>query len=204
MEAKHKNLLIGGLLAIVLIMAVGYAAFATQLNINGTANITTSWDVHIESVSAGTPVGTATNGSVTVGDDKTSADFVTNLVAPGDSLTYSVVVKNGGTLPAKLDEITFDDDTFDATTGNNTETTTTGEGENATTSITHPILYSHNYIGQLASDTLEPGGTVTFTVTVKYNPSVTSQPDDFKDAEGNIKKELHMQLRYIQDTTQGA
>ena len=28
---KNKNILIGGLLAIVLIMAVGYAAFATQL-----------------------------------------------------------------------------------------------------------------------------------------------------------------------------
>ena len=46
MNAQNKNILIGGLLAIVLVMAVGYAAFATQLNITGTASITSNWDVH--------------------------------------------------------------------------------------------------------------------------------------------------------------
>ena len=45
---KNKNILIGGLLAIVLIMAVGYAAFATQLTVNGTAEITSKWDVHFK------------------------------------------------------------------------------------------------------------------------------------------------------------
>ncbi|MCI9110381.1 MAG: hypothetical protein HFH47_01045 [Bacilli bacterium] len=194
MEAKNKNALIGGLLAIVFVMAVGYAAFATQLNINGTANITSSWDVHIESITPGTPVGSAANKSATVGDDKLSATFETDLSAPGDALTYSIVVKNDGSLPAKLSAINFDDTTFNSTTGESTETTTTGEGEDAVTTITHPILYSHNYIGDLAEETIEPGQSITFTVTVKYNPSVTEQPKD------KIKV-LNMQLSYVQDTS---
>ena len=66
MDTKNKNVLIGGLLAIVFVMAVGYAAFATQLNITGSANVTSTWDVHIKSITAGTPVGTATSKSATV------------------------------------------------------------------------------------------------------------------------------------------
>ena len=46
MESKHKNILIGTLLAVVFVMAVGYAAFAQQLQINGTATINSTWDVH--------------------------------------------------------------------------------------------------------------------------------------------------------------
>ena len=38
MDKKKKNLLIGGLLAVVLLLAVGYAAFATTLNITGSSS----------------------------------------------------------------------------------------------------------------------------------------------------------------------
>ena len=48
MESKHKNILIGALLAVVFVMAVGYAAFAQTLTINGSAEITSSWDVRYE------------------------------------------------------------------------------------------------------------------------------------------------------------
>ena len=50
METKHKNALIGALLAVVFVMAVGYAAFAQQLTINGSASISSSWDVHIKDI----------------------------------------------------------------------------------------------------------------------------------------------------------
>ena len=38
------------LLAVVFVMAIGYAAFSQQLTINGTASIDSSWDVHIEDI----------------------------------------------------------------------------------------------------------------------------------------------------------
>ena len=181
METKHKNLLIGGLLAIVLVMAVGYAAFATQLQINGTANITSSWDVHIESITAGTPIGTAANKSATVGEDQLSATFETDLLAPGDSLTYTVEVENSGSLPAKLSNIKF----------NQTQSNTaTEEGKD-----TRTIVYSYSGINTDADATIPVGGAKTFTVTVQYNPAITTQP-----AEDDTTSTLDMQLTYVQDT----
>ncbi len=154
MEAKNKNALIGGLLAIVFVMAVGYAAFSTTLNIQGTANVTSKWDVHIDSITPGTPVGTAKSVSATVEDGSLNANFTTELVSPGDSLTYTVTVKNDGTLAAKLSNLTFTHDENDA------------------------ILYTYNGIAK--DDVIAAGKTQTFTITVQYNPAVTGQPTNTK------------------------
>ena len=150
METKNKNALIGGLLAIVFVMAVGYAAFSTTLNINGTAEITSKWDVHIKSITAGTPVGTAKSTKASLGESKLTAEFGTELVSPGDALTYTVVVENAGTLDAKLSSLTF-------TPGNN-----------------DAIIYSYNGIKQ--DDVIAAGDTQSFTVTVTYSSAITSQP----------------------------
>lgn len=152
MRTKDKNALIGGLLAIVFVMAVGYAAFSTNLQIGGTANVTSKWDVHIKSITPGTPVGTATNKGTTIGEDKLSATFKADLVSPGDSITYTVVVENSGTLPAKLSSITEN------------------MGSNPA------IIHTKNGIAE--GDTIAAnGGTATFTVTSQYNPDVTQQPE---------------------------
>ena len=188
MEIKHKNLLIGGLLAIVLVMAVGYAAFATQLQINGTANIGSEWDVHIVSITPGTPVGSAKNSSATLGENNLSATFVSELQAPGDSITYTVVVENGGTLPAKLSNIKFEQSQTNTATG-------TVEGSE-TAKDNRTIIYSYDQIA--VNDVLAPEGsadsTATFTVTVTYNPQITSQP-----AETAKTATLDMQLTYEQN-----
>ena len=44
---KNKNIIIVLLLTVITTMAVGYSAFATQLTLNGTAEITGIWDVRI-------------------------------------------------------------------------------------------------------------------------------------------------------------
>ncbi len=184
METKQKNLLIGGLIAVVLIMAVGYAAFATQLNIEGTASTTSTWDIYIKSITPGTPIGTAENKSATVSDDKLSATFETELIAPADSLTYTVVVENSGTLPAKLSAIKFEQ--------SQTNSNESAEGTDNTKAITY------DYHGIAQNDTLAVNGTATFTVTVTYNPAITSQPDD-----ADLTSTLNMQLSYVQDTVSG-
>ena len=109
METKHKNALIGALLAVVFVMAVGYAAFAQQLTINGSASISSRWDVHIKDIQ-----GQVTNSS-TAGDnttdagnpthDTTTANFTTKLVSPGDQVTYTVTVENSGSIDAQLNDI---------------------------------------------------------------------------------------------------
>ena len=43
MEDSHKSSLILILLAVVVVMAIGYAAFTQALNIEGSAHITSKW-----------------------------------------------------------------------------------------------------------------------------------------------------------------
>ena len=111
MNAQNKNILIGGLLAIVLVMSVGYAAFATQLNINGTATITSTWDVHFNSAAqvAGdvTPAKTFAGGSLpsgtltyASGDKPLSATIHADLNQPGDTVTFTLRIINAGSLNA--------------------------------------------------------------------------------------------------------
>ena len=173
-EARNKNILIGALLAVVLIMGVGYAAFAQQLTINGDANITSKWDVHIKSITPGEPVGTASNVSADV-TSATQATFKASLVSPGDSITYTVVVENGGTLPAVVaeDGITFT------------------EGPN-----NQAIKYSYNGITAGTTKVAPDNGTATFTVTVSYDSSITSQP-----AAEHLSNDLTMTLNFVQDNT---
>lgn len=175
-ESRNKNILIGALIAVVLIMGVGYAAFAQQLTINGSANITSTWDVHIQSITpSDQPVGTASNVSATVDPvDKTKATFSTNLVSPGDSLTYTVTVVNAGTIDAKVD----------------TDGITFKEGPN-----NQAIKYSYSGIND-GTKVAANNGTAQFTVTVTYDSGVTSQPS----AE-QLTNTLTMNLDFVQDKT---
>ncbi len=170
MDTKTKNFLIGGLVAVVLIMAIGYAAFAQQLNINGTATIASKWDVHIKSITPATPVGTAKSISATV-DNNSKATFNTELVSPGDSLTYTVVVENSGTL--------------DATVADNGVIFNEGSNNQA-------IKYTYS---EIATGTkITQGSTISFTITITYDDSITSQP-----ASDQLTNTLEMILEFEQD-----
>lgn len=111
MDSKNKNILIGGLVAIVLVMAVGYAAFATQLNINGTASITSTWNVGFDtSKTGGTGVVDATTGTggttAPTGEvsytNAQNASISADLTQPGDKVVFTLTIKNTGTLNATL------------------------------------------------------------------------------------------------------
>ena len=117
-QAKQKNLLIAGLLAIVLIMAVGYAAFATQLNINGTANISNTWCVGFKNTNTSTYVATpgkqgatTPTGSISFSGDTCSTNYQTNaslsanFKQPGDKIVYTLTIGNKSTLTAKIKSI---------------------------------------------------------------------------------------------------
>ena len=85
-------------------MAVGYSAFNTKLNITGSSQITSIWDVEITNVKIKEVSGNAEN----VGDlsyDKLNAYMEANFYEQNDSITYTVTVSNLGTLNATLDSI---------------------------------------------------------------------------------------------------
>ena len=109
MTSRQRNIIIGGLCAIVLLMVVGYAAFSSVLNIKGTSNITSSWNVEITNIEVfkkssgasdnpGSPTYDNTNGL--------TATFNTNLTSPGDYAIYKIEVTNKGSLNAVLSSIT--------------------------------------------------------------------------------------------------
>jgi len=100
---KKKNIIIGGLLAVVFLLSVGYAAFATSLNISGTAN-TSSWIIKITNIREKTHTGGADTVSTSFTD--LSASFSSTLTQPGDSITYEVTVQNQGNIDASLKKVT--------------------------------------------------------------------------------------------------
>ena len=115
MESKHKNALIGALLAVVFVMAVGYAAFAQTLTINGSATIDSTWDVHFDGsktegagivdAEAGLVGATAPDGGIISYEDTNhKANLSATLHQPGDKVTYTLTILNTGSIDAALHE----------------------------------------------------------------------------------------------------
>ena len=112
MESKHKNALIGALLAVVFVMAVGYAAFAQTLTINGTATIDSTWDVHFDdsktegagviNAVAGLAGATAPDGGRIGYQNGNQATLSATLHQPGDKVTYTLTILNTGSIDAAL------------------------------------------------------------------------------------------------------
>ena len=85
-------------------MAVSYAAFSSVLDIKGTSNITSNWDVEITKAEVGEIGGKAENGNGPT-FDSLSATMEASFYTPGDYITYDLTVSNLGTLDAVLDSI---------------------------------------------------------------------------------------------------
>ena len=151
LNSKQRNYIIIGLCMILVIMGVGYAAFQSQLKINGTANIDSNWNVRITNIQSSVLSGSASN-AVEPSYTDTTATFKTNLVSPGDSMKYDITVSNEGSIDAVLESIEVN----------------TNENE----AITFKTSGIEN------GDKLEASQTDILTVIVSYNSSVTSQPEN--------------------------
>ena len=160
-KRKKNNVIIGSLLAIVLLMAVGYAAFSSQLKITGTSNIDSTWSVKITSITPTDIVGEAKDKTEVTSYTDTTATFGTSLKLPNDSITYNIVIENQGSLDAKLDTITKTD--------------------------TNNSAISFETSGVEEGDLLKSGENVTMKVKVTYTPG-DSQPTNL---ESNLKVELN-------------
>lgn len=111
-ERGAKVIAIVALLIAVVGLTVGYAAYSSTLTINGTANVDpASWKVNFD-YKTGTSLTGATKGHAAENTAPTLADttisgFDVTLKAPGDSVTYNFLIKNSGTLNAKLANFTM-------------------------------------------------------------------------------------------------
>ena len=101
---RKRNIIIFSLVGVLLCMAIGYAAFQTQLKVTGSSTVTSNWDIEITNVTSGTPTGSAEN-AVAPSFDKLWASMEANLYDKGDAMEYDVTIENKGTLDAKLNDI---------------------------------------------------------------------------------------------------
>ena len=152
-DRKKRSIVLGTLVGIMLLMIVAYAAFSSQLRINGTSNITSNFAVKITGITSGSIVGGATDATPPTYDNENglTASFSTNLTSPGDSITYTITVENQGSIDATLTDININ-------TGNN-----------------DAIIFETSGIEE--GDTLLQNETDELVVKVSYSDSVTSQPE---------------------------
>ena len=90
------------LLILLLLIAVGYAAIATTLKINGSSSIKSArWDVYWENPQVLS--GSVTNTAPTLSESDTKATFDVTLNEPGDYYEFTIDAVNNGSLDAKID-----------------------------------------------------------------------------------------------------
>ena len=147
---NKRTIIIGSLLAILICMTIGYAAFSTQLEIAGSSTVTSNWDIQITGITPGTPNGTGEN-AVAPSYTATTATMEANLYAPGDAMTYEITIENKGTIDAVLDSITKSDSNNPA------------------------IIFETSGVNE--GDPLLAGDKTTMTVKISY-ANVTSQPEN--------------------------
>ena len=104
-DRKKRNIIIGSLCCLLIIMGIGYAVLSQTLNISGTANMRGTWDIKITDISEASRTGRADPGTPTISSSGVSASFEANLWMPGDSITYNITVNNNGNIDAALKEL---------------------------------------------------------------------------------------------------
>lgn len=147
---KKKTIIMIFLVVMVCIMATGYAILQQQLNISGTGSIDSTWKIEIIDIDEVDIVGDASS-KVAPSYTATTANFDVSLLSPGDSITYEITVKNGGTLDAKVDSHSVEMDENDA------------------------IVYE--VMGLSDGDLLKAGEESVISVKISFKDSYTGQPE---------------------------
>lgn len=170
---KTKGVMLLLVIAVIL-MTVGFAAYAQRLNINGNVTVKGKpWNVHFESGTVTPTTGgkAVTAKSATVSE--TDFAFTVTLEKPGDFYEATVNVINEGSMNAYLKKITMSDISthskyllYTVTYNNGTTYSATSNvsGVTLAADATHPVKVRVEYL-EPASSTDLPSGDVTVTVT---------------------------------------
>lgn len=166
---NNRKLLAIIILLVLLGIAIGYAALSQTLTIEGTANISSEWNVQFTSITLSDSSGaTDAEGSPSL-SGTTKAIFNVTLDKPGSYAEYKVVVENKGSINAKLESIT------DLTAINNTE----------------PTDIKFTITGPAADSALNSKATAEYTVRVEWLSTSTEIPE-------TKTKTAEIELNYVQ------
>ena len=128
-DDKKRTYIIIGLCAILVVMAVGYAAFSQMLTINGTATNTNSWCLGFDqtktntyTVTKGVQSGTTPTGSMTYSGTTCQTNYVPTstlssvFYQPGDQIEYTLTIKNASSVTAAIKSILVDNQSITSET----------------------------------------------------------------------------------------
>ena len=177
-----KNIMIAALLVAVVALAVGYAIFATTLQIDGVANVDANWDVEIISITPSYTNNAQETSNATPSYTTTTASFDATFNTPGDKATYTVVVKNNGSIAARLNAISPNASALN--TLNSTAPTV--------------IKYSIKSAPALDSVLAANGGEATFVFEVEFDKDATAE--QVQALSTPISKSLTATIEYVQNT----
>lgn len=138
-------------------LAIGYSALSQTLTISSKTTVKGStWDVHFANLGTPTLVGKA---AVTTAATLTTTNITTDvsLTLPGDSVTYTFDVVNGGTIDAKL----------------SAAPTLTGVDEATAKNVTYTLTYADG-TAVAANDTLTAGQTRSLKLVATFNSTATT------------------------------
>ena len=149
---KDKKVLVIIVLLILLGIAVGYAALSQTLTIEGTARISSEWNVLFKSITLSDSSG-ATQAEASPSKTDTKVTFDVTLEKPGSYAEYVIEVENAGSIKAKLEKISGETSLDEAMTVINAQ---------APTDIVYTVT------GADVGSTLESKATTTYTVRVEW------------------------------------
>ena len=188
-KQKNKKILVVAI-ALLLLISIGYAAISTTLTINGTANIAaTSWNVYFTNIQTTTGSVTPTVAPTTSGTSTTTLNYTVTLEEPGDFYEFTVDVKNGGTINAKIAD-------------NGVSNTALTQAQD--TYVNYTVAYADG-TAIAAGDKLSKAGatisgitdTRTIRVRVEYDSTIT--PEQLNALDADITLNLQFSLDYVQD-----
>jgi len=183
-----KVLLILVCTAVLVLMSVVFAAFSTNLTINGTGTISSTWKVEMDTDSANTKCTVTSQDTSKPTTCSVTSLTTTSLTAgidwasPGDVVTITARVKNLGTLDANATMSA----TMAATSGggacanttvtaNYTQYVAAGTATNGTSKTVTNTAVSVGPVKILNKNTTSTYNYGIYTVTITYNKTATSQ-----------------------------
>lgn len=168
---NFRTIIVVAIIAIITVIGVGFAAFSTNLTINGSGTVkASSWKIKFANLSAASLTGSAKEETApTLSDEDTHiGDYDVTFTKPGDSISYTFDVKNEGTFDAKVSSVVIPTPTC------------TGNGANATTdaqNVCKNLSYTLTYVDGSpisAEDKLTSKDTKSLKLTLTYSADTTA------------------------------
>ena len=163
MKRYKKNPTVYLLITLLLGITLGYAYLNTELNINGTTNITSAnWSIYWDNIVFGSNNVTDVTTPATISQGLTEVTFNVNFKEPGDTYEFTVDAVNDGSIDAMIS--TFSKGVYAA---------------NGTTPKTLPDYLEYTVTDSdgdeiIVNRLLEAGNTETYKVRVHYKEDISS------------------------------